>query len=298
MISDSDKDVNICCDKALFANKSIKAKNNESIHFYNDNIRLSILNENQIESEMEEALKKDQFKMYLQAKVSFNTNKFVGSEALVRWIHPTKGLIPPDHFIPLFEKNGFIENIDLYVFEQACKTILSWIERGLEPIPISVNLSRAHIFKNNLPQVLAGIAKKYNVPTKYLELELTESVVFENTEILLNSLMQLKSCGFLISMDDFGTGYSSFHMLKDIPVDVIKLDKIFIDDITDRKRCQSIIKGITTIAREININVIAEGVETKEQVDFLHEAGCDLGQGYLFSRPIVVEEFEKLVFDI
>lgn len=280
-------------DKASLAVEKIKNFYTTSIYFYNDDIRNKILEEQEIENDMQSALDHGEFKVYIQPKYSLKTRKAEGGEALVRWEHPSKGLIAPDAFVPLFEKNGFITALDMYMLEQVCKKQRAWAEMGLKLMPISVNQSRLHLHN---PSYLANITRmiqSYEIDPKWIEFEITESAFFEDEEKMITILRELHELGFSISMDDFGSGYSSLNMLHEIEVDVLKIDKNFFNERSNSERGKKIVNNIISMASDLNIVVVAEGVETKEQVDFLMETECSLVQGYYFARPMPVDEFEK-----
>ncbi|MEG1158643.1 MAG: EAL domain-containing protein, partial [Christensenellaceae bacterium] len=216
----------------------------------------------------------------------------VGAEALVRWNHPEKGLISPMSFISLFEKNGFITKLDFYVFEEVCKLLREWINAGIRPVRISINLSRIHLFDPALCQALSNITAKYDINPSSLEIELTESAISEDETLLLDTLHKLRLAGFTLSMDDFGTGYSSLNLLKELPVDIIKLDGQFFKNC--EKRGMIVVEDIVRMAKRLDIVVVAEGVETQDQITFLKRINCDIVQGYFYARPMCIEDFKKL----
>ena len=296
LVTDKNLSINTMCDRALLAKRTIKANVNQHIAFYDETLRTKLLNDKKIEDEMYSALERNEFVMYLQPKFDMHTLKVVGSEALVRWIHPTKGFIPPCDFIPLFEQNGFILNLDHYIWEQACKTIRKWMNWGLTPTPISVNVSRLHLNSDDFIDFLIHLIKKYNIPAQLLELELTESACFEDIDKFLDILNTLKKYGFNIAMDDFGVGYSSLNMLRKIPVDILKLDKEFISTSTADEKGKVVVKHVLAMAKNLNLKTVSEGIETKDQAEFLSIAGCDIAQGFLFARPMPIPDFEKVAF--
>ena len=264
---------------------------------YSDQERQHLLIEKDIENRMRTALKEGQFQVYLQPKLSLKDDTVAGAEALVRWNDPENGLIPPDRFIPLFEKNGFILPLDRYVFEEVCKLLRRWLDRGLTPVPISVNVSRAHFSGPNFVDSYRKICKKYDVPPALLEIEVTETVVFQDPSAFSQIVEQIHRAGFTCSMDDFGSGYSSLNVLKDIEVDTLKLDKAFFaSPEMDDQRERDVVTTVIDLAKKLNIEALAEGVETAPQRDFLKASDCDLIQGYVFSKPIPIDAFEKLVF--
>ncbi|MCC0784153.1 EAL domain-containing protein [Clostridioides sp. ES-S-0108-01] len=291
---DDIKKIDLLIDRANIAAKSKKEKYEHSYSFFNEDTRNRLYKEKQLEDNMNKALEKGEFILHYQPKYSLNDiNEIKGAEALIRWNSPELGFISPADFIPLFEKNGFIVNIDMFVFEEVCKTLNKWINKGYTPVPISVNMSRVHLYRDNFIENITDLINKYNISPEFIELELTESVVFDNLNILINIMKKIKKIGFLISMDDFGSGYSSLNLLKDLSFDVLKLDRGFLIETTDTKRGKIIISKIVEMAKAINIEVICEGVETYEQVEFLKEIGCDKVQGYLFAKPMPLDEFEN-----
>ncbi|MGN0465038.1 MAG: EAL domain-containing protein [Lachnospiraceae bacterium] len=283
------------CDRALLAADSIKGQYNQHFAVYDDALRGKLLREKAITDAMETALAEGQFIVYLQPKYSLNENSLAGAEALVRWIHPEWGFMSPGEFIPLFEKNGFIPKLDQYVWEQACAYLRDWKEKGYPSLPISVNVSRADIYQSDLVNTLLGITKKYGVDPTYLHLEITESAYAENPNQIISTVEQLRDMGFIIEMDDFGSGYSSLNMLNQMELDILKLDMKFIQNETEKSTNQSILRFIISLAHWMNLSVVAEGVETREQVERLRENGCDYVQGYFFAKPMPVAEFEKLL---
>ncbi|EMY9857889.1 GGDEF domain-containing protein [Clostridioides difficile] len=265
--------------------------------FYSDLERLKMIKEKEMENRMEEALNNNEFIVYLQPKISLKDNTIVGAEALVRWQDPNKGLIPPDEFIPFFEKNGFITKLDHYVFEKVCSMIRKWIDNGETPIPVSVNFSRANLNNIDFLEKYRMLRNKYNIPAKLLEIELTETLVFENLQKLINIIDQIHEEGFQCSLDDFGSGYSSLNMLKEIKVDTLKLDRAFFSSPNaDNIAENHVIESIVNLAKKLNMNSISEGVETILQMDYLKKINCDMIQGYVFSKPLPQEIFEKMTF--
>lgn len=290
--------VNYMYDRADMARKSIKGANGNGIAYFDAVMRSQILREKEIENQMEEALASDQFKVYLQPKYSLKTLQPVGAEALVRWLHPEKGLIPPAEFIPLFEKNNFVIKLDFFMFESICKQQRMWMDQGFAPLLISVNFSRKHLSHSDFGENLMDIVRKYDVPPSCLELEITESAIFDNIGVLASVFKALNDFGFKISIDDFGTGYSSLNLLKELPVDVLKMDKDFFNETTLSRRGEKVVESVIQMAHSLDIKVVAEGVETQEQIDFLKKIDCDIIQGYYFARPMPVEAFARLVYNM
>ena len=219
-----------------------------------------------------------------------------GSEALIRWNHPKKGLIPPYKFIPLFERNGFVIEVDKYMWEQACIAIRSWLDNGYTPLPISVNLSRIHFKYEHLVETIEDLVKKYDIPKKYLELELTESAFLDNEGAVNSTIVRLQNSGFTIAMDDFGMGYSSLNMLRKLPVNILKLDRGFINEATCTERGFIVLNHVIHMAKDLKATVVCEGIETEEQANTLKTAGCDIAQGFLYARPMPLEEYDEYVY--
>lgn len=282
-------------DRASLAANMIKGNHISSHYFYNDDIRNQIIQEYEIENEMHEALKNKDFKVYLQPKYDFKTEKVVGAEALIRWHNPMKGIIQPDLFIPLFEKNGFVTKIDMFVFEEICKKQQEWAAKGRKPLIISINQSRLHMHNLTYVDTLKSIVEKYEVNPEVMELELTESTFFYDSDVIFDVTRRLHKIGFRLSIDDFGSGYSSLNSLQDIFVDVVKLDRGFFKESLNTVRGKKIIKSIILMAKDLGIETVAEGVETKEQVEFLRGIGCDVAQGFYFAKPMPMSEFDALL---
>ncbi len=281
-------------DKAMIALKRAKT-NNEPISYYNEAMRLQILEEQEIENHSKAAFKNEEFKLYVQPKYNIENSEIIGGEALVRWVHPQKGMIFPDKFIPLFEKNGDIIKLDEYMLRKSCEWLKLRIEKGLSYIPISVNQSRLNLYNKEHIDNFTAIVDSYRIPRSLIEVEITENMFLEDLDLVKMSLENLHAYGFKVSMDDFGSGHSSLNMLQDINVDVIKLDRKFCNSNANEERGRKIIKNIVSMAKELNIEIIAEGVELKEQAEFLKGIGCIKAQGYYYSKPVPVEDFEKLL---
>lgn len=294
-VEDRTMPVEQMCDRALMAARDIKGQYGKYFAQYDDTLRARMLREEEIKDSMESALAGGQFEIYLQPKYLLRDNSLAGAEALVRWNHPDWGLQPPSAFIPLFEQNGFIPRLDQYVWELACAVIRRWDQKGYPKLPISVNVSRADLYNADLPETLRRILRKYDLSPSRLHLEITESAYTEEPDQLITSVRRLREQGFIIEMDDFGSGYSSLNMLNELPIDVLKLDMKFIQSETEKPVSQGILRFIISLARWMELSVVAEGVETKEQLERLIEIGCDYVQGYYFSKPVPVEEFEQLV---
>ena len=294
-IGDRSVPVEQMCDRALLAANSIKGHYNRHFAVYDDTLRAKLLREQAITDAMESALREGQFVVYFQPKYSLNDDCLAGAEALVRWYHPEWGFLSPGEFIPLFEKNGFITQLDRYVWEQVCAKMKAWQEKGFAALPVSVNVSRADIYQSDLPETLQGIVRKYGIDPAQLHLELTESAYTENPAQIISVVEQLRKLGFIIELDDFGSGYSSLNMLNQMKLDVLKLDMKFIQSETAKPMEQGILRFIVGLARWLNLSVVAEGVETREQLERLREIGCDYVQGYFFAKPMPGKDFETLL---
>ncbi|MEG0769549.1 MAG: EAL domain-containing protein [Ruthenibacterium sp.] len=292
-IEDSTTPVNIMCDRAILSKESIKGQYARCFAYYDDKLRQKLLDEQLITSSMRTALAQKQFKVYYQPKYDLNTEEIVGAEALVRWVHPQKGFMRPDEFIPLFEKNGFITDLDFFVWEECCRNLGAWIAAGHTATPLSINVSRMDIYNPKLPSLLLSLLQKYKISPKYLHLEITETAYTENPEQLIEMVSKLKRLGFIIEMDDFGTGYSSLNMLSELPLDVLKLDMRFIQQADTGGDGKSILGFVINLAKWMDLKVVAEGVETKAQVQLLQSLDCEYAQGYYYAKPLPQEEFEQ-----
>lgn len=293
IITDKNMPMRKMGDRAAMARQSIKGNALQNVGYYRENQEDSLISRKFIEDRMYYALEHGEFVMYLQPKYSISSERIVGAEALVRWIHPEKGMISPMEFIPIFEKNGFIIKLDEYMWEQACRTVRNWIDNGIEPVPISVNISRIHLKSDDFINVLDSLVAKYDIPKRYIETEITETLESKDTEEMIK---KLKASGYMLLMDDFGSGYSSLNMLKSTPFDVIKIDRDFFSEFMLSERGKKIIYHTISMSKDIGLDLVAEGVETKEQAEFLHDCGCDVAQGYYYSRPVCLGDFENIAF--
>ena len=264
-IEERDIPVERMCDRAFIAAGSIKGMYAEKIVFYNNAMREKMLFEQKILDTMVEALEQGQFQIHLQPKVRVNTEEVVGAEALVRWEHPELGLLSPADFLPVFERNGFIYSLDLYVWHKVCSAMQRWRQMGGADIPVAVNVSRMDIYHGDLPSLFTELVKDYGLEPKNLHLEITESAYISDSRQLLLVVEQLRKTGFVVEMDDFGSGYSSLNMLSELPVDVLKLDLKFLRTGTDAGRRHRIMQAVIDLAHTLHLLVIAEGVETKEE---------------------------------
>lgn len=295
LIEDNNMRVRTMVANTHLAAKSVKGNYVQNYAFYNKSMSEELEKEQIITNNMTSALEEEQFCVYLQPKYDINQNRPVGAEALVRWRHGDKGMISPGDFIPVFERNGFILKLDAYMWEKTCQLLAGWISKGYKVHPISVNVSRVNLYNPNFVEGVCELTDKYKVPRELFQLEITESAYTDNFEVIRAAVDKLHEKGFTVLMDDFGSGYSSLGVLRDIAMDVLKIDMGFFKkhDIDSRSRC--IVESVVNMARMLKVPTISEGVETKEQVDFLKDIGCEFVQGYYFARPMPVEDYEKLM---
>lgn len=282
------------CDRANLAINTVKGNSIKNIAIYDDTLRDTMLEEQQMVTQMHQALEEGQFRIYIQPIYNLKTKEPVSAEALVRWKHPTRGMILPGAFIPLLERNGFITKLDAYVWEETCKILHRNKKEGGADIPISVNVSRMNLYDSTLCDKFIELIQKYDLDPSMLKLEITESAYMDNPRQLLEMMKKFQGYGFKILTDDFGSGYSSLNMLKDVPTDILKLDMKFINAIGTSKKAENILIHVIHMAKDLEMTVIAEGVETREQLDFLEKIGCENVQGFYFSKPLPEQEFIKL----
>lgn len=297
-IEDKKLSVSMMYDRAAIALASVKGNYAKRTGWYDAAMKEKLEADQVLLSEVQRGLEKQEFIFYVQPQCNMMTGKIIGMESLVRWNHPDRGVVHPGEFIPLLERNGLITNLDLYLWEQVCVWIRSRIDQGCRPLPVSVNVSRIDIYSINVTEVLKELVERYEIPVSLLEVEITESAYSEDYDLIRRLVDDLRKAGFTVLMDDFGSGYSSLNMLKDVNVDVIKIDTKFLEmDETSIKRGAGILETIVRLARLMKMRVIAEGVEKKEHVVLLGEMGGLYGQGYYYYRPMPVEEMEQLLID-
>lgn len=294
-IDDKTLPVSVMCDRANMALWKAKGNFKNPYCEYDEKMRQQVLKEQKIINAMERAIQNKEFTLYLQPKYDIEKGTIIGAEALVRWISLENGFISPGDFIPVFENNGFVYEVDKFIWEESCRYLRKWLDEGREVHPISVNVSRIDLYDPKLVDHLVGLREKYHLPADYLQLEITESAYTEDPEQIITITRQLREAGFVILMDDFGTGYSSLNMLKDIQIDVLKLDMGFLKSSDYSAKGGNILTAILKMAESLKMQTIAEGVETKEQVEFLKSIGCRYVQGFYYSKPLPVGEFEKLI---
>ena len=293
-VAAADDAVVTACDHAMIAMNSAKGIYGKRVAWFEASMSEEMEDEAKTLLEVRQALENGEFVLYWQPQCSTRTGRIVGLEALVRWNHPERGIVMPGAFIPVLERTGFIANLDRYVWEEACRRISSWIEQGGTPLPVSVNISRADLYAIDVVDTIEGLVGRYGIERRLLELEITESAYAED-ERMAQAVNELKELGFTILMDDFGSGYSSLNMLKDIIVDIIKIDMNFLNRQRNIQRGEGILETIVSMARLMDLRIIAEGAETAEQVEFLKSIGCDYAQGYYFYRPMSTESLEELI---
>ena len=297
MIDDVSMSIDKICDRAKLAVDTFEGNYDSFINYYDDSIREKLLKEQMITNAMTKAVDERQFVVFYQPKFDLSSECVIGAEALVRWEHPEYGFLSPAEFIPIFEKNGFISELDYYVWDCVCQKIASWMKTGHVLMPISVNVSRVDLYNPKLPQLLFDLVNKYKIPIQYLHLEITESAYTDNAKQMIEIVNQIHKLGFVIEMDDFGTGYSSLNMLSDLPIEILKLDMSFLKNNVGRSSGRSVIQFMINLAKWLGLFVVAEGVETQEQAIFLRNMGCDYAQGYYYSKPVEDSDFEKLLLE-
>lgn len=284
-------------DRANLAAKKCKGNYIRNYAFYTEEMSEEIVKEQRIVNSMRSALEGDEFILYLQPKYGLQDNSIEGAEVLVRWLSPSRGLVSPGEFIPVFERNGFITKLDFYVWEKTCQLLAKWIKEGKRPEPVSVNISRVSLHNPRLVETICGLVEKYQIPPRLLQLELTESAYTNNPQAIREMMERFQEAGFSILMDDFGSGYSSLNVLKDIAVDILKIDMKFLSDTDKQGRSENILASVVRMAKWLDMPVVAEGVERREQVDFLRSIGCEYVQGYYFAKPMSVADYEELAFE-
>lgn len=274
--------------------RSVLAENDDSgIEFFDNRLVEEQKWIDQVTDRQKTALENEEFVVYYQPKYDPSTDQLRGAEALIRWQSPELGFVPPGKFIPIYEKNGFITEIDHYMLDHVAADQKKWLDQGHDCVPVSVNVSRAHFIESDLAEQIRDIVDSHGTPHDLVEIELTESAFFDDKKALVTTINRLKGYGFTVSMDDFGSGYSSLNSLKDMPLDVLKLDAEFFRGESGDGRGQIVVSEAIRLAKSLNMRTVAEGVEVKEQVEFLAGEGCDMIQGYYYAKPMPGEEYEK-----
>ncbi|MDO5111415.1 MAG: EAL domain-containing protein [Clostridia bacterium] len=283
------------CEMAHTALKAAQKRIDEPVVYYDEAFQKKVMEEVQITFEMRSALEDGQFHPYYQPKYNLQTGMLQEAEALVRWIHPERGTMSPASYIPIFERNGFITQMDLKLWDSVCAHIRQWTDAGLDPVPVSVNVSWVDIYNPNLAVLLRQTVDKYGLPTRMLHLEITETVYTQNPHLMINALKALREAGFIVGVDNFGLGYSSLNMLGKIPVDELKLDMRLLDNNLFVKGNRSVVKFIVEMAQDMGLSVIAEGIETADDYQYLKQLGCRMGQGYYLSSPLPETDYARLL---
>lgn len=291
-VEDREMEMRQMSDRAAMTRKAAKSNIVTNILFYKEQFKDMLYNRKFIEENIQTAIDSRQLKMYLQPKYSINRNTIIGAEALIRWEHPEKGMIFPNQFIPIIEENGFIKQVDYYIWNEACRFIRKCIDSGITDCPVSVNVSRVHLQDDECIYVLSNLVNEYEIPKQLLELEITETV---NDQQVSMKAFQLKEEGYTLLMDDFGSGYSSLNILLETPFDVIKLDKKFMDNMMVSAKGRLILEQVVLMSDKLQLGILAEGVETREQVTLLKSIGCDQVQGYYYAKPMPDNEFFELL---
>lgn len=294
-IQDKSISVDKMVENANMARKSLRVATSGRISFYDPYLYQHAAQIREIEKGMEKALENGEFKVYIQPKYNLETAQIAGAEALIRWLRPDGKMVYPDEFIPVFEKNGFIKKIDFYMLGSICQMLKRRLEAKKRCVPISVNQSRYLLKDQNYTEQIASVLTAYNTPPELVELELTERLFSDKLGDMAVMMDELKSYGIKWSIDDFGTGYSSLNLLKELPVDIIKIDKAFLDETEDSETSRLIIRKTVELTQELHKLVVCEGVETEAQAEYLRSINCDMAQGYLYAKPMPMKEFEQLL---
>lgn len=292
-IVQKDLPVSVMCDRAKMAIATIKGNYQKRLAYYDEKLRQSVLNEQEIMGELDDAIASGQFHIYLQAQVN-GQGESHGAEALVRWIHPKKGYLPPSAFIDILEKNGAIVRLDRYIWELTCQKLREWTDEGREDMYLSVNISPKDFYFIDIYETFTSLVEQYGINPGRLHLEITETSVMTDVQQRIKIIERLQAYGFIVEMDDFGSGYSSLNMLKEIHVNVLKVDMVFLRKTTEMERSRKILRTIIALAQELGMETIVEGVETSEQLEFLKSISCDIFQGYYFAKPMEVSRFEEI----
>lgn len=296
-VSDKSLEVSVMCDRAFMAINSIKDSYSETISYYDEKLRDARIHEKKLTGEFNDAIRNGQFKMFLQPQINAD-GVMTGAEALVRWFHPEQGIIPPLDFIGVFEKSGLIGTLDHHIWECACELLKKWKDEGRQGYHISVNISPKDFYFMDIYEIFTGLIEKYDITPADLKLEITETAIITDAKNHLALVDRLRAFGFQVEIDDFGSGYSSLSMLKEINADIVKVDMGFLEKVNNEnlEKSRAILSAIISLSKNLGMGVVTEGVETREQVDFLIGEGCDVFQGYYFDRPMSVEDFESKYF--
>ena len=291
-IDDPSMPISMMCDRALLALGTIKGDYQKQVAYYDEKLRYNVLQEQELAAGLDRAIREGEIELYIQPQITVD-GRCLGGEGLVRWNHPTKGLLLPAAFIESFERNGMIVKLDLHVWELACKQLREWKDKGFPDRYLSVNISPKDFFFVDIYKEFTTLVGRYGISPKNLKLEITETAIITDLPKQLALIKKLREAGFGVAMDDFGSGYSSLNMLKDIRVDTLKIDMEFLRQSESEERSRTILKTVVALSKELGMPVITEGVETKDHVDFLTQIGCDIFQGFFFARPMKAADYEK-----
>lgn len=291
-IDDPALPISVMCDRAQLALETIKGDYQKQVAYYDEKLRYSVLREQELAADFDRAIEEGQIELYIQPQIAADGG-CLGGEGLVRWNHPTKGLLMPGEFVPSFERNGLIVKLDMHVWDLACRQLQKWKRMGFGDRYISVNISPKDFFFVDIFKEFTTLVGRYGISPKSIKLEITETAMMADLPKQLALVKKLRGAGFIVEMDDFGSGYSSLSMLKDIRVDVLKIDMDFLRKSENEERSRTILKTVVALSKELGMPVITEGVETKDHVDFLTQIGCDMFQGFFFARPMSVADYEK-----
>ena len=294
-ITDYEEDVDRMVENVNVARKALKMNQGSSLLFYDPKVFQKVEKVKEIENSMQDAMDKEEFRVFIQPKYDLKNDRISGAEALCRWVKLDGSMVYPDEFIPVFEEDGFIADLDYYMLEKVCQMIMRRIEEGRNCVCISINQSRVLLKDKEYVKKIEAILKRYQIPSEFIELELTERIFQDDLSEFAQTMSELKEMGIRWSIDDFGTGYSSLNLLKELPVDIIKIDKSFLDESETSKASRVIIRKTVELTRELDKHVVCEGVETESQAEYLRDICCDMAQGYLYARPMPMEDFEELL---
>lgn len=295
-VDEHSDDISVLCNNAQIASGAVRGKLNHRICRFSEQIMQQLEKHQRLLSDVRIGIQRGEFTFYLQPKCNSLTGNIVSMEALVRWHHPEMGLVSPSRFIPLLEETGLVTDLDRYIWESVCRTMSGWIRSGKHFVPISVNVSITDMKAMDVPAHFREMVRRYDLKSELIRVEITETAFAENSNLVREAIDRLHQYGFTVLMDDFGSGYSSLNMLKDTNVDVLKLDMKFIEmNVENRQKGIQIVDSVVNMAHKLNMTIIAEGVETKEQVDMLKTMNCIYGQGYYFYRPLPVKDAERLL---
>jgi len=293
-VQDNKEKISEMLSRMVLATREAKKDNACNYAFFDQELNLQYEENRRMCTEMEKALDENKFVMYLQPMVDLHSYKISSAEALVRWEHEEKGILSPYAFLPIFENTNLMLKLDHYMWEEACKTLRRWIDNKLEPLPLMLNISPIHLTRDDFIQVLSGLIKRYKLQKDMFVLEIPERAFANGDRVVLNTVKELAEEGYLLSIDNFGGIYSPVNLLRDLPLSMVKLDREFLSENSIDEGGQTILRYLIAMSKELDLTVVTEGVETLKQVNFLAEIGCDIAQGYYFSKPLSLRDFDSL----